>query len=128
MYFGIFFCTLLTSFLNFQKLKKFSQFLQLLQALLGFMTDSVDVLDLFEVARKLTQCFCDQMYMLGANGRGNKVCTFEASGQGREAVRKRFDLSKCVHCNRVKPITAKGNNFLSQQQRQNHGHADAVLG
>jgi len=97
------------------------QFLQLLQALLGFMTDSVDVLDLFEVARKLTQCFCDQMYMLGANGRGNKVCTFEASGQGREAVRKRFDLSKCVHCNRVKPITAKGNNFLSQQQRQNHG-------
>ena len=92
------------------------QYLQLLQTLLGLAASSIDAPKLKEVARKITQCFCEQIQMLRDNGRGRKVYTLEASGQGRESFRKRFDLSKCAHCSRVKPTVKAPKSSPSQQR------------
>ena len=90
------------------------QFLELLQSLLGFAGESIDTLDIVEVAKKLTQCFCDQMQILRANGKERRVSNLDALGQSRDAVRKRFDLSKCAYCSSVKLNTTKRNSYSHQ--------------
>ena len=82
--------------------------------LLGFAGESIDTLDIVEVAKKLTQCFCDQMQILRANGKERRVSNLDALGQSRDAVRKRFDLSKCAYCSSVKLNTTKRNSYSHQ--------------
>ena len=80
------------------------QYLQLLQSVLRLPTCR-SALPLNDVARLLTSFFVEQMYQTKmCTSKGSGPIAIEFAGQGKDVVRRRFDMSSCVQCHRAQSI------------------------
>ena len=86
----------------------------LLQELLRFDAASLDLHDLVDAAKKLTQYFCEQMQILRADGKGRKVFTLNRPDRGVKILGDAL-----ISLQSTEPSSTKGPTNSQLRQRRN---------